>query len=342
MKTLHIDELQEFALRDMNRLKPGAEALQVHIPDLTQDPGFYRFIRVPSAVRVTVDRVGMMAYHELEPEAPRSPGDENRVLSVYTYTAEDGHSSYRFTSDAGITAYESGIYNTSNTLVLLEDLKEADIEVSLVPSPQYQAALDAEEAELRAKKEAEEAYDSPEAVAARAAATMEKAAISGQIHLNELKDLAVRNPEELTPGTEVIFVHLPDLRHPEDRDARDSAYAHAGIVTEVKVMYPSDLSPNLDRLKGEKEDTMILYSEGDDKQRHRYAADSGVIPYSHSGTGKPWYNPTNFTVLLAPLNEAGIAPVFDVTEDFADRLEDYNSKIKVRDYDDYYPWGDEY
>lgn len=342
MKTLHIDELQEFALRDLDRLKPGAEALQIHIPNLSQDPGPFASLRVAQAARVTINKVGVLPYHELEPLAPRSPGDEERLLSAYTFTDEDGQSDYRFTSDAGVTPYGSDFYNTTNTLVLIEDLKEAGIEVSMVPSPEFQAALNADIEARRAKKEAEEAYNSPEATALRAAEAMEKATANGRIHLDELKDLAVRDIEALAPGTEVLFVHLPDLLHPEIRDFKDSAYAHAGIVTATGLMYPSDLSPRLDRLENEEKSMMILYSEGDDKQRHSYASDSGVEPYSNSGGGKPWYNPTNFTVLLAPLNEAGIMPVFDVTPDFAQKLEDYNSQITVRDYDDYYPWGDEY
>lgn len=340
MKTLHIDELQDFALRDLSRLKPGAEALQLHIPNLSEESGPFLSMRAVWATQITVGRVGMIPYHELEPDAPRSPGDEARTLASYTFTDGDGRSDYRFASDAGIEPYGSGRYNSTNSLVLIEDLEKAGVEVELEPSPAFQAALDADREAREAKLKAEEAAESPEAVAVRAAEAMEKAADRGEIYLDELKDLAVRNSEELTPGTEVIFVHLPDLRHPENRDSKDSAYAHAGIVTEVGIMYPSELS-GLKRLDSEEQHTMILYSEGEDKQRHRYAADSGVVPYGHSGNGRPWYNPTNFTVLLAPLNEAGIRPVFDVTEEFAEKLEDYNSKINV--HDDYYmPWGDEY
>lgn len=340
MKTLHIDELQEFALRDLTRLKPGAEALQLHIPDLSEDPGIFRKFRAAQGVRVTIDRVGKLPYHELEPTAPRSPGDEALAYSSYTYTDEHGNSDWRFASDAGIEPYGSGIYNGANSLVLIEDLKAAGVEVSLEASAAYQKALKADDEAYRLKKEAEEAAQSSEAVATRAAQAMEKAVEEGRIHLDEMKDLAVRNIEELTPGTEVIFVHLPDLRHPENRDSKDQAYGHGATVTEVGLMFPSDLSPHLKRLSNEKREMLILFSEGDDRQQHRYAADSGVIPYS--GGGKPWYNPTNFTVLLAPLNEAGISVELDVTPDFARDLERYNSQIVVRDYDDYYPWDDEY
>lgn len=339
MKTLHIDELQEFALRDLTRLKPGAEALQIHIPDLSEDPGIFREFRRAQVSRVTIDRVGMLPYHELEPEAPRSPGDEALVYSAYTCRDERGNADWRFASDAGIEPYGSGIYNSANSLVLIEDLKAAGVEVSLEASAAYQEALKADDEAYRLKKEAE-AAESPEAVAVRAAQVMEKALKNGRIHLDEMKDLAVRNIEELTPGTEVIFVHLPDLRHPENRDSRDQAYGHGATITETGLMFPSDLSPHLKRLADEKPEMLILFSEGDDRQQHRYAADSGVIPYS--GGGKPWYNPTNFTVLLAPLNEAGISVELDVTPDFARDLERYNSQIVVRDYDDYYPWGDEY
>jgi len=335
MKTLHIDELQEFALRDLNRLKPGAEALQLHIPDLSEEPGIFASMRAAWATRITVHRAGEIAYHELEPDAPRSPGDEDRKLPVYTFTDENGHSDYRFSSDAGIEPYGSGIYNSTNSLVLLEDLEKAGVEVLMEPSPALQAALDADREAREAKQRAEEAKDAPEAVAARAAEAMEKAADRGSIYLDELKDLAVRNSEELTPGTEVIFVHLPDLRHPENRDSKDSAHGQVGVITEVGLMYPSDLS-GLKRLDNEEQHTMILYTEGDDRQRHRYAADSGVEPYSHSGGARPWYNPTNFTVLLAPLNEAGISVELDVTPEFAEKLEAYNRQIVVRDYSDYY------
>lgn len=147
------------------------------------------------------------------------------------------------------------------------------------------------------------------------------------LHLEELRDRAVRDISELTPGTEVIFAHVPDLLNAWSRSSPDSAYGTIGTITEVGMKYYDETHPGQDRLKDEEPSLVIFYSKGGDRLHHIHAADTGVIPYGDPG--HEFYNPINFVVLLAPLEAEGIVPLLSASEDFEEQLKRYNSQIST-------------
>lgn len=145
MKTLHIDELKDFAIRDMDRIGPGAEALLLHVPDLGGEQNPFATDLFAWGEHVTVTAIGMLPYSELEIHAPRSPGSEARMISAFTYIDDWNQKGYHHTADWGITPYswmgDGDQYNRTNTLVLLKDLEEVGAEFSMVASPQFLESL---------------------------------------------------------------------------------------------------------------------------------------------------------------------------------------------------------
>lgn len=148
------------------------------------------------------------------------------------------------------------------------------------------------------------------------------------LHLDELRELAVRSPEELTPGTEVLFTHVPDLEDSWLRTSRDSVYGHTGTIVEVAMYHHHELRDGREPLPDSKPSLAIIYRRSDTGERdYIYAADTGVTPYGEPGS--EFYNPTNFAVLLAPLEAEGIVPLLTTSEEFAENLKHYNSQINL-------------
>lgn len=146
------------------------------------------------------------------------------------------------------------------------------------------------------------------------------------LYLDELRDRAVRSPEELTPGAEVLFAHVPDLLEPWTRNYPDSAYASIGTVVEVSMKHHHELREGRRALPGSEPKLAIIYRRQDTGERdYFYAADTGVTPYGEPG--HEFYNPANFAVLLAPLEAEGFVPLLTASEDFQKRLAAYNSQI---------------
>lgn len=162
----------------------------------------------------------------------------------------------------------------------------------------------------------------------------------GTLFLDELKERAVRDIEKLTPGTEILIGHVPDLSHPELVDSHAHYSSDAGIVTEVGYKYFDELHPGMDRHEGEEPKLVILYSDGGDRMRYMHATDAGVLPYGDPQNGH--YNDANFMVLISELNDEGIMPLLRASDDYEERLKEFNSKVHVYDYSADIPWGDEY
>lgn len=162
----------------------------------------------------------------------------------------------------------------------------------------------------------------------------------GTLFLDELKERAVRDIEQLTPGTEILIGHVPELSHPEAAFARAHYSSDAGIVTEVGYKYFDELHPGMDRREDEEPKLVILYSDGGDRMQYMHATDAGVIPYGDPKSGN--YNDANFLVLVSELNDEGIMPLLRVSDGYEERLEEFNSKVQEYDYSADYPWGDDY
>lgn len=149
------------------------------------------------------------------------------------------------------------------------------------------------------------------------------------LHFDELRGRAVRDPAELTPGAEVIFAHLPELGSSRfGGPFRDSVSAHIGTIIEVSPKHHHELGANRRELPGSEAELAIVYLRQDTgEQTYRYAVDSGVTPYG--APGREFYNPVNFTVLLAPLEAEGIVPLLTASPEFTERLHRYNSQIDL-------------
>lgn len=148
------------------------------------------------------------------------------------------------------------------------------------------------------------------------------------LHLDELRDRAVRSPDELTPGSEVLFAHVPDLEESWLRTSRDSVYAHSGTIVEVALRHHHELRDGREALPDSRPSLAIIYRRSDTGERdYIYAADTGVTPYGEPGS--EFYNPTNFAVLLAPLEAEGIIPLLTASEEFAEALQRQNSQLSL-------------
>ncbi len=155
------------------------------------------------------------------------------------------------------------------------------------------------------------------------------------IHIDKLREFAVRDPDLLKAGDEVIFVHLPTLADPSLEHSRQAAYATRGTVVEVAMRSQRELHPTAPGYPGDYEKGLVILfrEEGSETERYRYAADSGVIGYTSHSTG---FNTTNFTVRLADLDERGLEFIDETTADYAARLEVFNGQIEPTDLDYYY------
>lgn len=158
------------------------------------------------------------------------------------------------------------------------------------------------------------------------------------LSIDGLKAHALRDLSKLTPGTEVIFGHVPTLDDPAMEDSKNFVYGHFATVTEVRDATFAELHPLLRKPIETDAQPVIFYQHGigseiEGIEAHRYATDSGVIPYD--GTTSVFYNTTNFTVLLSELKELGIEPSIEPSEEFTADLEEFNSKVVVYNYDSY-------
>lgn len=151
------------------------------------------------------------------------------------------------------------------------------------------------------------------------------------VHLDELKQYELRDRSKLTPGTELVFVHLPELRDPEIETGLQEAYATSVKVLEVKDATFAELHPKVTNPIETEALPVILYEDSEGHRGYRYLSASGVIPYLQEGDSS-YYNGTNFTVLPSELEEKGLTPVFEVTDKYAEELESYNGKITVYSY----------
>jgi len=151
------------------------------------------------------------------------------------------------------------------------------------------------------------------------------------LHLDELRRFAVRDPELLSVGDKVLFVHLPDVDVESERTLPfGSPHAQTGTLKEIAFLTYAELEPN-SKLESEPELVLRFRSESGSLE-YSYAADSGVIPYGDAKAieeGRESYNTSNFTVRLAELKEQGFAPLLSVTEGYAKRLELWNAELKA-------------
>jgi len=142
-----------------------------------------------------------------------------------------------------------------------------------------------------------------------------------ELHLDELRGFAVRDPEKIVVGDKLLFVHIPELALNSEWSL-PSAAAHV-IQATVKEIGPKrfqelDPTANFD----DEPQLAIIYRDSTGTLEYRYASDAGVIPY-----GNERYNPVNFTVRVAELKDQGIAPLFSTTEAYERMLQSRRAQL---------------
>jgi len=151
--------------------------------------------------------------------------------------------------------------------------------------------------------------------------------------LDELKEFAVRDLSRIVPGAELLFVHIPRFDHGNTFMA--SAYGDFVTVIEVRSVTASDLF--FDGIsRGEEEPMPVIFfergtaAEPEGVKHHRYASDSGVIPYENWGVMNG-YSKENFTVLLSDLAAKGVTPILEPSEELAAAIAAHNENFVPRE-----------
>lgn len=151
---LHLDELREHQVTDIEKIVPGAVLIFAHVPNLSNPAVDDHHVSAYGQV-VTVVEVGEKTYAELHPKLRNIPGDDKPSLVViYEDKSLSGfreeskpHRGYRHASDAGIVPYThssggGGWYNGTNFTVLLSELEEKGFSALLETSESYDVALE--------------------------------------------------------------------------------------------------------------------------------------------------------------------------------------------------------
>lgn len=140
-KRLYLDQLSKFHVKDPERLKPGTKLLFGHVPPL-QDPELRDSKVRPFSEQVTVDHVGNYSFEDLHENVKEFPSSKEKSPVVILDKGLSHYTRYRYLGDAGVLPYNGSFYNSSNFTVILDDLKEAGVELVLEVSPEYRARME--------------------------------------------------------------------------------------------------------------------------------------------------------------------------------------------------------
>lgn len=143
------------------------------------------------------------------------------------------------------------------------------------------------------------------------------------ICLNELREYAVRNPQELQPGQKVIFCHVPPLERPDLASSKAHPYGFEATILEVSAKTFLELHPNTKPMDSD-EPQLVIFYESEHGRSHIYASDSGVVPYRW---GHEFYNDTNFLVIEESLRATGLEPLLEVSAAYEEELKGYNARV---------------
>lgn len=137
---------------------------------------------------------------------------------------------------------------------------------------------------------------------------------SKTLYLEDLKQYAIRDPEAIEAGGELVQVHLPEFHNPSRE-------------TRKKLVFGTKLSEV--RLANENGKLFLkCVNEYSPLEQTYYATDTGLIPYAGiDGHNSNYYNPTNFLVNIKKLEAEGYTVVLEASEKFKKYLEKYNEAI---------------
>lgn len=138
---IFLDELKEYALRDPERLVPGARVVLGHVPTLER-PDLADHRQGAYGRFATVLEVGWKTFAELHPGVSNPINSEPALVMVYDDGSESKFIRYRHLSDSGVIPYSGGWRNSVNFVVLIEDLEARGIEPMLTVSEAYELALE--------------------------------------------------------------------------------------------------------------------------------------------------------------------------------------------------------
>lgn len=138
-KSIHLDELRTYAVRDPQLLKPGQRVIFCHVPPLAR-PDLASSKARPYGFEATTLEVAAKTFLELHPNTKPMDSDEPKL--VIFYESEHGKS-YTYASDSGVVPYHWGheFYNDTNFLVIEEQLRAAGLEPLLEVSAAYEEEL---------------------------------------------------------------------------------------------------------------------------------------------------------------------------------------------------------
>lgn len=151
---------------------------------------------------------------------------------------------------------------------------------------------------------------------------------SKTLYLEDLKQYAIRDPEAIEAGGDLVRVHLPELRNPSWEIFKQ--YVFADELIGVRLI----------REKG----NLFVKAVGNHSslERSYYATDMGLVPYNKtSDNGGDYYNPSNFLVNVKKLEAEGYTVVLEASEKFKKSLEKYNELVIEEHSDSYAYWNDE-
>lgn len=131
------------------------------------------------------------------------------------------------------------------------------------------------------------------------------------VFLDELSDFHVKDLNRLTPGTKVLFGHVPDL-------IAESRFHDHKIFPSVE--YAEVLRTEDDSSDSPK--PQIHYRDSKGRENRHYASDMSVIPY-----GAGFYNDANFVVILDDLKNAGVSVDTEVSPHYKSAQELYNETV---------------
>lgn len=133
---VYTDELLQFRVRDISRLKPGAEIIFAHVPEL-KNPEFETYKVFADAHRYTVVEVAEKSFNDLHgSNSDTVRNNEKNTVILFEDT-------YRSQADAGVIPYSGNWYNDTNFTVIVSDLEDAGMTWIDEISPSYKVRLDA-------------------------------------------------------------------------------------------------------------------------------------------------------------------------------------------------------
>ena len=141
---VYTDELIQFRVRDISRLKPGTEIIFAHVPEL-KDPelGTYEvFAEARLYIVVEVAEKSFNDLHGSNSDTVRNNEKNTVILFEDTYRSQV-KPNYRYATDAGVIPYSGNWYNDTNFTVIVSDLEDAGMTWIDEISPSYKTRLDA-------------------------------------------------------------------------------------------------------------------------------------------------------------------------------------------------------